>query len=77
MRELYFFILFSAAAVFTAALLCVRAADAGFAAFFCLYKVGNDAADNKGDHKNNDDVFHSLLIQCVLSLEALVALDDS
>ena len=45
-----FFVLFSAAAVFTAALLGMGAADTGFAAFLCSKQIGNDAADNKGNN---------------------------
>jgi len=49
-RDLCFFVLLAAAAVFTAALLGMWAANTGFAAFLCLDKVGNDAADYKGNN---------------------------
>ena len=40
----------SAAAVFTAALLGMGAADTGFAAFLCSKQIGDDSADDKGNN---------------------------
>ena len=60
MKLIFCFYSVTAAIAFTAALLGVWTANAGFSTFFCFAEIPHNATYNTQQNDNNDNILHSL-----------------